>query len=162
MQALIDKAGDADEVVLSNLLVVYTQCTLRYARSVDVDLETGSDELNAHRAEGLAFYNILAPYVSAEDPNCDTELNNMFDIAQPISSDVQHYCVALRCVPPTMDINSTELGTYAEVAETVCLTSPTMTPEGSSTTSPPEDSMANVLSTTFLCVMAVIVHFLQN
>ena len=62
MQGLVD----ARDEVLKNIVIVYSQASVRYASKMTDDLATGdADDYDKHQAEGHAFFRVIEAYVHA-------------------------------------------------------------------------------------------------
>lgn len=62
--------------ILKNIQVVYAQAAIRYARLLDVDYMQDLSTVD-HRAEGQAFYRIIAPMVRAADSVCHDTMDQL-------------------------------------------------------------------------------------
>ena len=83
--ALIDGDVEAAELaaadVLKNVVVIYSQATIRYASLIEGDLADGDDgKAKEHQAEGLAFFRVIEALVAAEGADVDA-INAILDLA---------------------------------------------------------------------------------
>ena len=95
-------AGDASDparvaqltIIRNQLKVIYTQAALRYVWLVDRDLADGR-AFEEHQAEGMAFYNNIAPHVKASDPAGHAAIEAIFDVdTHPDSFNYHPYCAS--------------------------------------------------------------------
>eukprot|EP00955_Chlamydomonas_euryale_P091492 364630-Chlamydomonas_euryale.AAC.3 len=123
VRALQQAPSDANsKTIAKNLKITYAQASLRYAYFLDQDLKnTNANTTTAiteHRAEGQAFYRIIAPFVKQADSSCDDFMKQMYDIDQGVSFSVADegffFCRARWCVPSALDISAGELGTLED------------------------------------------------
>lgn len=74
-------AQAATDEVMRNLVVIYSQATIRYASVVEGDLADGDDAAaEAHQAEGLAFFRVIEAYVADAGADVDA-INAVYDLA---------------------------------------------------------------------------------
>ena len=67
MQGLVD----ARDEVLKNIVIVYSQASVRYASKMTDDLATGdADDYDKHQAEGHAFFRVIEAYVADHTDAC--------------------------------------------------------------------------------------------
>ena len=67
MQGLVD----ARDEILKNIIIVYSQASVRYASKMTDDLAAGdSDDYDKHQAEGHAFYRVIEAYVAEYTSIC--------------------------------------------------------------------------------------------
>ena len=67
MQGLVD----ARDEILKNIVIVYSQASVRYASKMTDDLAAGdSDDYDKHQAEGHAFYRVIEAYVAEYTSIC--------------------------------------------------------------------------------------------
>eukprot|EP00955_Chlamydomonas_euryale_P091493 364630-Chlamydomonas_euryale.AAC.4 len=126
-----------------NLKITYAQATLRYAFFVDNALTasppntTGAFE---YRAEGDAFYRIIAPFVEEVDAGCDAFISAVLSVDAGTSfpsPEGSFFCKAKLCIPAALSITPEELGTLSG-SENSCEgtnNAPFVTPVGSFTVS---------------------------
>ncbi|MBS1265534.1 MAG: hypothetical protein MAG471_01379 [Acidimicrobiaceae bacterium] len=81
---LSEDAAGADAAaaeVTRNIVITYSQATIRYASLIEGDLAAGDDaKAKEHQAEGLAFWRVIEAYVEAEGADVDA-INSTFDLA---------------------------------------------------------------------------------
>mmetsp|Transcript_7457 Transcript_7457/g.21062 ORF Transcript_7457/g.21062 Transcript_7457/m.21062 type:complete len:354 (-) Transcript_7457:258-1319(-) len=150
-QKILDAFKDKDFAeVLKQLKVVYGQAAIRYAHVLDNDL-TASPKLptDDHRAEGQAFYRIVAPFVKEYSTSCDSTMTSMYDLTAPTDDSGTYYCKALDCVVPALGIED-EVGTL-EDTEGKC------SGGGGGGTAQNKDSSASRLAAAFGAVVAAFV-----
>eukprot|EP00955_Chlamydomonas_euryale_P054086 355679-Chlamydomonas_euryale.AAC.7 len=119
VRALQTPTAANSEVIAKNLKVTYTQAALRYAYFLDQDLKNRdantTTAITEHRAEGQAFYRIIAPFVKEADSSCDDFMTRVYDIDQGVSFSVENegffFCRARSCLPAALEISAAELGT---------------------------------------------------
>ena len=67
MQGLVD----ARDEVLKNIVIVYSQASVRYASKMTDDLAAGdADDYDKHQAEGHAFFRVIEAYVADHTDAC--------------------------------------------------------------------------------------------
>ena len=67
MQGLVD----ARDEILKNIVIVYSQASVRYASKMTDDLAAGElDDYDKHQAEGHAFYRVIEAYVAEYTSIC--------------------------------------------------------------------------------------------
>jgi hypothetical protein len=106
------------ETIMHNIEVLYAQATIRYARLLDIDYAEDLSTVD-HRAEGQAFYRIIAPIVAAADTACHNTMDQLYNFDKTPVPGVQYYCEAVTCIPAALGITETELGTL-EDTDGVC------------------------------------------
>ena len=130
VQALVTGATGNDAVrttalatVRGQLNVIYTQASLRYAWLVDRDLANGH-AYSEHQAEGMAFYNNIAPYVAASDPAGHAILANFFDVqAAPDTYNYYAFCAARAVLTKFLGtLAATDLGVLEGTSTVNCTT----------------------------------------
>jgi len=108
--------------VRDQLKVIYAQATLRYAFLVDRDVADNLDYYE-HQAEGLAFYNVIAPYVAAADPTGHAVVQGFFDIANtPDSYNYYAFCAVKAVMVKFMGGMASEMGTLESTSMVACAT----------------------------------------
>eukprot|EP00352_Strombidinopsis_acuminata_P009530 CAMPEP_0176365306 /NCGR_PEP_ID=MMETSP0126-20121128/20372_1 /TAXON_ID=141414 ORGANISM="Strombidinopsis acuminatum, Strain SPMC142" /NCGR_SAMPLE_ID=MMETSP0126 /ASSEMBLY_ACC=CAM_ASM_000229 /LENGTH=1031 /DNA_ID=CAMNT_0017722243 /DNA_START=72 /DNA_END=3167 /DNA_ORIENTATION=- len=125
---------DALATVRLQINVIYAQATLRYAWIVDRDLAEGR-EYAEHQAEGLAFYNVIAPHVKAADPAGHAIIEAFFDVASvPDSYNYYAFCAIKAVMNKFLGAAATHLGVLENTGAVPCSTSlPTGLPKISTT-----------------------------
>jgi hypothetical protein len=106
------------DTIMHNIEVFYAQATIRYARLLDIDYAEDLSTVD-HRAEGQAFYRIIAPIVAAADTSCHNTMDQLNNFDKAPVPGVQYYCEAVTCIPAALGITETELGTL-EDTDGVC------------------------------------------
>mmetsp|Transcript_6515 Transcript_6515/g.18190 ORF Transcript_6515/g.18190 Transcript_6515/m.18190 type:complete len:652 (-) Transcript_6515:285-2240(-) len=110
--------------IVKNLMIIYAQASIRYARLLDNDLaESPPLPVDDHRAEGQAFYRIIAPRVASVDSECDSRMTNMYDLDMPMIPGGYYYCWAVDCIPDALGLTTEDIGTL-EDTEGACSGSP--------------------------------------
>ncbi|MAE36669.1 MAG: hypothetical protein CL968_02940 [Euryarchaeota archaeon] len=66
MQGLVD----ARDKVLKNIIIVYSQASVRYASKMTVDLDEDNGDYDKHQAEGHAFFRVIEAYVADYTDAC--------------------------------------------------------------------------------------------
>ena len=66
MQGVID----ARDEVLKNVVIVYSQASVRYASKMTVDLDEANGDYDKHQAEGHAFFRVIEAYVADYTDAC--------------------------------------------------------------------------------------------
>ena len=66
MQGVID----ARDEVLKNVVIVYSQASVRYASKMTVDLDEANGDYDKHQAEGHAFFRVIEAYVADHTDGC--------------------------------------------------------------------------------------------
>lgn len=96
------------EIVKKQILVIYSQCVLRYANYLDGAFMNGGAYAD-HQAEGQAFWRVIAPFVKAINANGATYLNGIFALhREPAES--THYCRA-KDILGELGVTAAEIGT---------------------------------------------------
>jgi len=112
------------EIIKRQIKVIYAQATLRYAKLVGDDIADASS-YEEHQAEGMAFFNVIFPWVKASSVNAaDVEvIGNFFDVeAAPDSFNDFAYCKTKKAMETFLGSDASLLGTLdaAEEDGTVC------------------------------------------
>ena len=114
------------EIIKRQIKVIYAQATLRYAKLVGDDIADASP-YEEHQAEGMAFFNVIFPWVKASINAADVEvIGNFFDIeAAPDSFNDFAYCKTKKAMETFLGSDASLLGTLdaAEDDGTVCAAS---------------------------------------
>ena len=66
MQGVID----ARDAVLKQIVIVYSQASVRYASKMTVDLDEANGDYDKHQAEGHAFFRVIEAYVADYTDAC--------------------------------------------------------------------------------------------
>ena len=75
-----EDAAQAARDVMRNLVITYSQATIRYASLIEGDLADGnSDKAAEHQAEGLAFWRVIEAYVAPQGADVDA-INAILDM----------------------------------------------------------------------------------
>ena len=108
-------------IIRDQMKVIYTQASLRYVWLVDRDLAEGR-AFEEHQAEGMAFYNNIAPYVKASDPAGHKVLEAIFDVdTHPDSFNYHSFCVAKATLTKFLgNLASTDMGTLEGTSAVTC------------------------------------------
>tara|TARA_B100000965_G_scaffold90471_2_gene73674 strand:+ start:25230 stop:26489 length:1260 start_codon:yes stop_codon:yes gene_type:complete len=61
---------DARDAVLKNVVIVYSQASVRYASKMTVDLDEANGDYDKHQAEGHAFFRVIEAYVADYTDAC--------------------------------------------------------------------------------------------
>ena len=61
---------DARDEVLKNVVIVYSQASVRYASKMTVDLDEANGDYDKHQAEGHAFFRVIEAYVADHTDSC--------------------------------------------------------------------------------------------
>jgi hypothetical protein len=118
---LMDEFGatTAVNVVLRGVQTTYVQATLRYAYQTDAALAAGISTLQA-RAEGGAFWRVVAPYVAEYDALGAAAITELYDLslrvqASPTSSHY-YYCLTKRVLMGALPLGVTaaDVGTLED------------------------------------------------
>ena len=111
------------ENIKLQIKVIYAQATLRYAKLVGDDIADASP-YEEHQAEGMAFFNVIFPWVKASINAADVEvIGNFFDVeAAPDSFNDFAYCKTKKAMETFLGSDASLLGTLdaAEEDGTVC------------------------------------------
>lgn len=111
------------EIIKRQIKVIYAQATLRYAKLVGDDIADASP-YEEHQAEGMAFFNVIFPWVKASINAADVEvIGNFFDVeAAPDSFNDFAYCKTKKAMETFLGSDASLLGTLdaAEEDGTVC------------------------------------------
>ena len=102
----------ADEIK-RNLVVIYSQASLKYAKKVDSDLAAGDQEAaRIHQAEGYAFWRVLAPMVAGAGADTAT-VDAFYSLsAQPAAGGYDLIADAIAPALEAHGIGWTDLGEY--------------------------------------------------
>eukprot|EP00955_Chlamydomonas_euryale_P031326 329259-Chlamydomonas_euryale.AAC.6 len=113
LQALQSPSRGNYDTILNAIKVIYAQASIRYAYLLDTDLTSEPQLPTAdHRAEGQAFYRIVAPMVAAVDATCDQLMTSIYNIDGGFPAPTgRYYCQAVECIPAALGISSADLGT---------------------------------------------------
>jgi hypothetical protein len=87
-------------IVTREIKIIYSQATLRYAKLVNDDLAE-NNPFAEHQAEGMAFFNVIRPWVKASTVSDATVavLDQIFDVqTSPESYDNFAYCVTKKAI----------------------------------------------------------------
>ena len=95
------------DIVKKQILVIYSQCVLRYANYLDGAFMDGGEYAD-HQAEGQAFWRVIAPFVKAVNANGATFLNGVFDLSRE-TSEKTHYCRA-KAILGDLGVTDAEIG----------------------------------------------------
>lgn len=115
----VDAAVAARDEILRNLIVTYTQASVRYATVAAQDVAEGDLEAAAaHQAEGLAFFRVLRPLLA--DAGVDlstldlTAIDAIYDLsAEPGTGDGDVVREALAPALAELGIDDAEIGTLS-------------------------------------------------
>ncbi len=114
------------EIIKRQIKVIYAQATLRNAKLVGDDIADASP-YEEHQAEGMAFFNVIFPWVKASINAADVEvIGNFFDVeAAPDSFNDFAYCKTRKAMETFLGSDASLLGTLdaAEEDGTVCAAS---------------------------------------
>mmetsp|Transcript_12302 Transcript_12302/g.30981 ORF Transcript_12302/g.30981 Transcript_12302/m.30981 type:complete len:329 (-) Transcript_12302:297-1283(-) len=111
VEACASGPSEANYMVLQKVIkIIYAQASIRYAHLLDIDFREGLSTVD-HRAEGQAFYRIIAPMVDAASPSCHAVMNELYSFDQEPDTNKKYYCEALACIPDALDLTSSDLGT---------------------------------------------------
>jgi hypothetical protein len=81
-----DAARDAADDVIRNLVITYSQATIRYATLVPADVTNSDlDAAAEHRAEGLAFFRVIEAIVADAGADVDA-INAIYDLEVELGS----------------------------------------------------------------------------
>jgi len=102
----------ADEIK-RNLVVIYSQASLKYAKKVDSDLADGDQEAaRIHQAEGYAFWRVLAPMVAGAGADTAT-VDAFYSLsAQPAAGGYDLIADAIAPALDALGVGSADLGEY--------------------------------------------------
>jgi hypothetical protein len=102
----------ADEIK-RNLVVIYSQASLKYAKKVDSDLAAGDqDAARIHQAEGYAFWRVLAPMVAGAGADTAT-VDAFYSLtAQPAAGGYDLIADAIAPAMQSLGISDEDLGEY--------------------------------------------------
>eukprot|EP00191_Tetraselmis_sp_GSL018_P000163 CAMPEP_0177609542 /NCGR_PEP_ID=MMETSP0419_2-20121207/19156_1 /TAXON_ID=582737 /ORGANISM="Tetraselmis sp., Strain GSL018" /LENGTH=946 /DNA_ID=CAMNT_0019104497 /DNA_START=69 /DNA_END=2909 /DNA_ORIENTATION=- len=123
-------AESAYDNIFLNIKVTYTQCAVRYARLIDEAIKNSTGArlqslLDDYRAEGQAFYRIIAPSVKQGDEQCDFDMTQLFDVGgQAPSSHGRYYCRALSCIMSSLGLAEDQVGALASTEGACVLSTP--------------------------------------
>ena len=111
------------EIIKRQIKVIYAQATLRYAKLVGDDIADASS-YEEHQAEGMAFFNVIFPWVKDSIDAAAVEvIGNFFDVeAAPDSFNDFAYCKTKKAMETFLGSDASLLGTLdvAEEDGTVC------------------------------------------
>jgi hypothetical protein len=105
------------EIVKKQILVIYSQCVLRYANYLDGAFIDGSEYAD-HQAEGQAFWRVIAPFVKEVNANGATFLEGIFDLSRE-TSEKTHYCRA-KAILSDLGVTDAEIGTLEDIRYANC------------------------------------------
>ena len=105
------------EIVKKQILVIYSQCVLRYANFLDGAFIDGSEYAD-HQAEGQAFWRVIAPFVKEVNANGATFLEGIFDLSRE-TSEKTHYCRA-KAILSDLGVTDAEIGTLEDIRYANC------------------------------------------
>jgi hypothetical protein len=105
------------EIVKKQILVIYSQCVLRYANYLDGAFIDGSEYAD-HQAEGQAFWRVIAPFVKEVNANGATFLEGIFDLSRE-TSEKTHYCRA-KAILGDLGVTDAEIGTLEDIRYADC------------------------------------------
>ena len=109
--------GAQYEIVKKQILVIYSQCVLRYANYLDGAFIDGSEYAD-HQAEGQAFWRVIAPFVKEVNANGATFLEGIFDLSRE-TSEKTHYCRA-KAILGDLGVTDAEIGTLEDIRYADC------------------------------------------
>mmetsp|Transcript_34531 Transcript_34531/g.87118 ORF Transcript_34531/g.87118 Transcript_34531/m.87118 type:complete len:636 (-) Transcript_34531:228-2135(-) len=118
VSACANPSSENYEQILKAVKIIYTQASIRYARLLDVDFEEGLSTAD-HRAEGQAFYRIIAPMVAAVDADCHAAMDELYNFSKQPDANKTYYCEAVACIPEAMELSTGDIGVL-EDTEGVC------------------------------------------
>ena len=72
-----------------------------------------------HRAEGQAFWRVIAPFVKAVNANGATFLEGIFDLSRETSEEGTHYCRA-KAILGDLGVTDAEIGTLEGIRYANC------------------------------------------
>ena len=102
--------------VLKNIKVIYAQATIRYAWLIDRDVVEGTD-YREHQAEGLAFFNVIAPWVKAQNSAGYETVSQIFDTKKRPFSVIGHsYCLVEQIVVNALSLSSADMGALEDAS----------------------------------------------
>jgi hypothetical protein len=103
--------------VETQIKVIYSQATLRYAFKIDNDV-TGSTPFAEHQAEGYAFWRVIAPFVEKTDSVGATYVEGILNPKHtPVGSD--HYCL-VKLVLDKQNLAAADFGTLEGTSAVDC------------------------------------------
>ena len=105
------------EKVKHQILVIYSQCVLRYANYLDAAFLDRTEYVE-HQAEGQAFWRVIAPFVKAVNANGATFLTGIFDLSREVSEHT-HYCRAYDILSD-LGVTTAEIGTLENIRNPSC------------------------------------------
>ena len=105
------------DIVKKQILVIYSQCVLRYANYLDGAFIDGSEYAD-HQAEGQAFWRVIAPFVKEVNANGATFLEGIFDLSRE-TSEKTHYCRA-KAILGDLGVTDAEIGTLEDIRYANC------------------------------------------
>ena len=119
LEGEVDAAVAARDEILRNLVITYTQASIRYATVAAQDVAEGDmDAAAAHQAEGLAFFQVLRPLLA--DAGVDlstldlTAIDAIYDLsAEPGTGDGDAVREALTPALAELDIDDEQIGTLS-------------------------------------------------
>mmetsp|Transcript_28065 Transcript_28065/g.79316 ORF Transcript_28065/g.79316 Transcript_28065/m.79316 type:complete len:352 (+) Transcript_28065:46-1101(+) len=118
LRALNEDAGPGPyETVVKQIKIIYAQATVRYAFLLDEDMEDGLSTVD-HRAEGQAFYRIIAPWLKAASPACDEAVGKIYNYRYSLPKGGM-YCTSM-CIPGVLGLSDAEFGTLERTSEVAC------------------------------------------
>jgi hypothetical protein len=110
------------EIVKKQILVIYSQCVLRYANYLDGAFIDGGfingSEYADLQAEGQAFWRVIAPFVKEVNANGATFLEGIFDLSRE-TSEKTHYCRA-KAILGDLGVTDAEIGTLEDIRYADC------------------------------------------
>ena len=106
------------DVIETQVKVIYSQATLRYAFKIDNDVKD-SLPYAEHQAEGYAFWRVIAPFVEVVDALGAKYVEGIFDPAggAPVGSD--HYCL-VKSVLDKQNFAAADFGTLEKTSAVDC------------------------------------------
>jgi hypothetical protein len=91
-------AVEAADKLMSWLLLVYCQASVRYAYKLDVAVESGTViQGGDNQVEGWAFWRVIEPLVATADAEAAATVTEFYNPATPISG-TDHYCPTLSLI----------------------------------------------------------------
>ena len=105
------------EIVKKQILVVYSQCVLRYANYLDIAFLDGTAYAE-WQAEGQAFLRVISPFIKERNPNGATYLDGVFSLSREVAERT-HYCRA-RSIIADLGVTSTEIGALEDLRNGNC------------------------------------------
>ena len=111
MQGLVD----ARDEVLKNIIIVYSQASVRYASKMTDDLADGdTDDYDKHQAEGHAFYRVIEAYVAEYNTSNSDMIVAMFDLTNDGDASADYEADIRAWLQPAWDhygITAEDIGT---------------------------------------------------